>query len=58
MIRSKISATASGLEVLPERLWKRPDVPEYGRPARVSFAKTELLPGEVLSVVLDPRTEL
>ncbi len=57
-IHSTISAAAPGLELLPERLWKQPEVPQYGRPASVPLGSAEFLPGEVLSAMLDPQTKL
>lgn len=42
---------APTIEPLPERLWLRPGVPEYGRPFVVATAMTlELIPGERVSV--------
>ena len=39
------------VEALPERLWQRPGLPEYGRPFTVAVGSPlEVLPGEALSV--------
>ncbi len=39
------------IEVIPERLWRRPGVPEYGRPFVVATAQPlQLVPGESVSI--------
>ena len=43
-----------GVEALPERLWRRPQVPEYGRTLIVRPPEAlGLVPGEVLGVMLE-----
>ncbi len=52
---SAVLRVSSSIEVIPERLWRRPDVPEYGRAFVVAAAQAlELIPGEDVSIRLLP----
>ena len=53
VVESTITAVSPHVELLPERLWFSPDLPRYGRAARVPVGATGVfLPGEVLGARL------
>jgi hypothetical protein len=64
-VRSKVIHVGPAIELLPERLWRSPTLPSYGRPIVIAgIPGWRLLPGEVLGVRLgsvtnpfDRRTE-
>ena len=54
VVESTITAVSPHVELMPERLWLGPDLPRYGRAARVPLgAPGVFLPGEVLGARLD-----
>jgi hypothetical protein len=49
--RSRIVSVGPGLELMPERLWRNPTVPQWGRPVLIGIpAGMELLPGELVGI--------
>ena len=52
-VESIVATMSPQIELMPERLWVSPDLPRYGRAARVPVGTPSVfLPGEVLGVRL------
>ena len=48
---SRVVQFGPSMEVMPERLWHNPDVPEWGRPVVISIApRLKLVPGELVGI--------
>jgi len=49
--RSEVVSVGPTVELVPQRLWRNPNVPQWGRPVRVKIPPgLQLLPGEVVGV--------
>jgi len=48
---SQVTGIGPGVELMPERLWVNPNIPEWGRPILIKIPPgLELVPGEVVGV--------
>jgi multidrug resistance efflux pump len=48
---SKVVSVGPTIELMPQRLWRNPNVPQWGRPIMISIpAGMELLPGEMVGI--------
>jgi len=51
ILRSEIAEIGPTLELIPERLWKNPALPEWGRPVRIPIPpQMQLIPNELVGV--------
>jgi len=51
VLRSEVAEMGPMVELMPERLWKNPSVPEWGRPVRIPVhPEMQLLPNELVGV--------
>lgn len=49
--RSEVISVSPIVELMPQRLWRNPNIPQWGLPVRIKIpAGLELLPGEVVGV--------
>ncbi len=48
---SQITHLGPIMEVMPQRLWKAPDIPEWGRPMLITIPPgLKLMPGELVGI--------
>jgi multidrug resistance efflux pump len=51
VLRSEIAEVGPAVELMPERLWKNPSVPEWGRPIRIPVhPDMQLIPNELVGI--------
>lgn len=51
VLRSEIAEIGPAVELIPERLWKNPTVPEWGRPVRIPVhPELQLVPNELVGI--------
>ena len=49
--RSQVVSVGPTIELMPQRLWRNPNIPQWGRPIVISIpAGMELLPGEMVGI--------
>jgi multidrug resistance efflux pump len=49
--RSEVVSVGPTVELMPQRLWRNPNVPQWGRPIRIKIPSgLQLLPGEVVGI--------
>ncbi len=49
--RSEVVSVGPTVELMPQRLWRNPNVPQWGRPVRVKIPPgLQLLPGEIVGI--------
>lgn len=49
--RSEVVSVCPTVELMPQRLWRNPNVPQWGRPVRIKIPSgLQLLPGEVVGI--------
>jgi hypothetical protein len=51
VMRSEISRIGPAIELMPERLWQNPTVPQWGRPIMIPVhPEMQLVPNEIIGV--------
>lgn len=51
VLRSEVAEIGPMVELMPERLWKNPSVPEWGRPVRIPVhPELQLVPNELVGI--------
>jgi hypothetical protein len=49
--RSQITEIGPTIELMPERMWLNPNIPQWGRPVLIEFPEgLELVPGEMIGI--------
>ncbi|HOQ03615.1 MAG TPA: HlyD family efflux transporter periplasmic adaptor subunit [Anaerohalosphaeraceae bacterium] len=51
VLRSEVAEMGPMVELMPERLWKNPSIPEWGRPVRIPVhPEMQLIPNELVGI--------
>ena len=51
VVSSQVVYLGPGMELMPERLWRNPNIPQWGRPMLIKIPPSlDLVPGELVGI--------